>query len=246
MGVLDELDRPRPAVLDGVAHAVQRPDARVAAVGEDHPLDAPEADHLVEEDVRRQPDHGEIGEALAQQLMAGGERDEVREALEGDEASIPHQRRDGFGQRLESAGLPHPGPPHVRSSCAHMCATGTHYRSAVTTGKGPSGRSNALDGERHALADADAQRGQAAPEVAVLEPSQEPEYEPHARGAERMADRDRTAVGVDGLGVEPQAADARDDLRRERLVDLDGVEIRDLPAACARGPSAWRARGRGP
>src|SRR3954463_13330424 len=130
MGVLDELERPRPAVLDGVAHPVQRPDTRVAAVGEDHPRHAPEADHLVEEDVRREPDDGEVGVALAQKLVAGGERDEVREALQGDEASIPHQRRDSLRQRLDPAGLLHPGPP-VRSSCAHMCATRTHYLSAM-------------------------------------------------------------------------------------------------------------------
>src|SRR5512133_2208016 len=101
----------------------------------------------------------------------------------------------------------------------------------VATGKGPRGPSDAFDGQRHALADADAQGGQAAPEIAVLEPSQEPEDEANARRAERMAHRDRAAVGVDGLGVEAEAADARDDLGREGLVDLHGIEVRDLPAA---------------
>jgi hypothetical protein len=114
VGVLAQLDWPRPLVLDGVAEAVQRPDAGVAAVGEDHPLDAAEADHLVEEDVGREADDGQVGAALAEQLVPGREGDEVREALERHEAAVLHERRDGFGKRLDLPGLLHAlSPPKI-------------------------------------------------------------------------------------------------------------------------------------
>src|SRR6185437_10058710 len=74
----------------------------------------------------------------------------------------------------------------VRSSCAHLCATGTHYLTVLPRERVSGGPSDALDGERHALAHADAQCGQAAAQIPVLEPSQEAEHEPYARRAERM------------------------------------------------------------
>ena len=84
VAVLLELDRVRPAVFDGVAEAVQRADAWVAPVGEDELARRSDADQLVVEDVRGHPDQLEIPTALADQLVTGGERDQVREPFERD------------------------------------------------------------------------------------------------------------------------------------------------------------------
>ena len=88
----------RPAVLDRVAEAVQRPDAGVAAVGEDELARGAHADHLVIEDVRRHPDQLEVAAPLAQDLVAGGERDQVGEALEGDRVAVVDDPRHGLAQ----------------------------------------------------------------------------------------------------------------------------------------------------
>ena len=45
--------------------------------------------------------------------------------------------------------------------------------------------------------------------------------------AERVADRDRAAVHVELVDVDAQVAVAGDDLRGERLVDLDQVDVVD-------------------
>ena len=47
---------------------------------------------------------------------------------------------------------------------------------------------------------------------------------------ERVAERDRPAVDVDLLGIEPELVDAHDRLRGERLVELDEVEVVDADA----------------
>ena len=93
VAVLVELDRSGPAVLDRVAEAVQRADARVAAVGEHELAGGAHPDHLVVEDVRRHPDQLELAPALAQQLVAGGERDQVGEALHRDRVAVGDERR---------------------------------------------------------------------------------------------------------------------------------------------------------
>ena len=99
-------------------------------------------------------------------------------------------------------------------------------------------RLDLLDQHRHPLADADAQRREAAGAALALEAPEQADDEADAARAERMAERDRAALGVDRVLVEAEAPDAGDDLRRERLVDLDRVEVGDGPARCARGPSA--------
>ena len=83
VAVLLDLERARPAVLDRVAEAVQRADAGIAAPREDVSLRAqPDADQLVVDDVGRHPDEVQVTPPLADDLVAGGERDEVGEALE--------------------------------------------------------------------------------------------------------------------------------------------------------------------
>src|SRR5438445_637291 len=79
---------PRPAVLDRVAEAMQRADARVAAVGEDELAGGTDADHLVVQQIRRHPDQLQLATPLAQQLMPGGERNQVGESLERDAVTI--------------------------------------------------------------------------------------------------------------------------------------------------------------
>ena len=53
------------------------------------------------------------------------------------------------------------------------------------------------------------------------------ERKPRARHAERMAKRDRAAVRIDVLGIIGKAklTQAGQRLRRERLVELDHIEV---------------------
>src|SRR5882672_1550776 len=92
--------------------------------------------------------------------------------------------------------------------------------------------SNTLERQRHALADADAHGGERAPAAARLQPVQRGERDARPRHAERMAERDRAAMGIDVLGIvgDAELAQAREPLRGEGLVDLDQVEVADLDA----------------
>ena len=94
VAVLLDLQRSRPAVLDRVAEAVQRADAGVAAPREDQLAHAPGADHLVVDDVRRHPHDGEVAPALADDLLAGGDGDEVGEPFEGERVAVVDQLGD--------------------------------------------------------------------------------------------------------------------------------------------------------
>ena len=84
-----------------------------------------------------------------------------------------------------------------------------------------------LEDDGEALADADADRGDRDSAAAAGEFVRGVADDAAARGAERVADRDRAAVDVDLLGVElgPQLQ-AREALRREGLVELDEVDVR--------------------
>src|SRR5690606_21255148 len=75
-----------------------------------------------------------------------------------------------------------------------------------------------LDQQRHTLADADAQRGQAAAGVLSFQPAQQRDDQARSGAAQRMAEGDRSTVGVDLLLVELEAPDDREALRGERLV----------------------------
>src|SRR5690242_351736 len=94
--MLDELERLRPAVLDRVAKAVQRADARIAAPGEGQRASAAGADQLVVDDVRRQTQQMQVAAALPDDLVAGRVRDEMRESLTGDGIAVVDQ----LGNRL--------------------------------------------------------------------------------------------------------------------------------------------------
>ena len=88
VAVLLGLDGARPAVLDGIAHAAQQADARIAGIGEDHLLREPHADHLVVDDVGRHADQGQVLAALADRLMGGRMRDEMGETFERDDVAV--------------------------------------------------------------------------------------------------------------------------------------------------------------
>src|SRR5438105_2140654 len=86
----------------------------------------------------------------------------------------------------------------------------------------------ALDERREPHAARDAERRDAAFLAARREAMQEGDEDARAGRADRMAERDRTAVGVDRLVAHAEAREAGEHLRRERLVELhlvDGVKL---------------------
>src|SRR6185312_15923112 len=112
VGVLLELERLGPAVLDRLAEPVQRPHAGVSAPREDELGRAPGADQLVVDHVGGEPDQRQTAAALADQLMAGRVRDEVGEALERDRVAVRDQlgdpllQRDDLGHQMVCSGFP--------------------------------------------------------------------------------------------------------------------------------------------
>ena len=95
MAVLLDLELAR---LDRVAEAVQRADARVAAPGEDQLARAAGADQLVVDDVRRHPHERQVALALADDLVPGGDGDQVGEALQRDGVAVVDEVGDGVGE----------------------------------------------------------------------------------------------------------------------------------------------------
>src|SRR5437899_6254142 len=95
---------------------------------------------------------------------------------------------------------------------------------AMTARKGSSGP---LEHRGDALADADAHRDERVAAADTLQLTGGGQCDARARGAERVADRDRTAVHVDPAVVERQLepAQASQHLRGEGLVDLDHVNV---------------------
>ena len=92
------------------------------------------------------------------------------------------------------------------------------------------------------LADADAQRRQPVAAAAASKFVKERDDEPGAAHAERMTDRDRAAVHVHSLCIEPELADTTR-LRGEGLVQLDQVDLADATPARS---SSLRTAGTGP
>ena len=85
----------------------------------------------------------------------------------------------------------------------------------------------ALEDGGDPLADADAHRRQPKVAAPAAELVNERRHHSRARGAEGMAERDGAAIHIDGRRIEPELAHAGDRLRRERLVQLDQIEIGD-------------------
>jgi len=96
MRVLFDLDGSRPAVFDSVAQAVQRSDPRISAPGEHDLPDAPGADELIVDQIRSHADHSEIALGLPDDLVSGGEGDQVREPFQGDGVAVANRFADRF------------------------------------------------------------------------------------------------------------------------------------------------------
>src|SRR5215212_5856766 len=97
--MLLELERLRPAVLDGIAKAVQRADARVAAPRENELARAAHPDQLVVDEIRRHAHERELAPLLPDQLVPRGVRDQVREPLERDGVAVAHGALDRITKR---------------------------------------------------------------------------------------------------------------------------------------------------
>ena len=93
--------RDRPTGLDGIPEPMERPDPRISAPSEDELFGAAHADELVKHDVRRQSDQGQILAALPDDLVAGRDGDQVREAFHGHTVPIVDQVLDRLSQALD-------------------------------------------------------------------------------------------------------------------------------------------------
>src|SRR5487761_2408406 len=104
-------------------------------------------------------------------------------------------------------------------------------RPASAAASGPASATLAVAGDRGGnaqdkgltLAAAPAQPGGPEPASAPAQLIGEMQGDPGARGADRMADRDRAAVNVHHVGADAEIAHGLDGHGRERLVDLDQV-----------------------
>jgi hypothetical protein len=85
--------------LDRAPDGMERADARVAEPREDELPGAAGGDQLVVDEVRREPGQGQVTPALADDLVASGERDEVGEALDRDQVAVVDVGRDRLAQR---------------------------------------------------------------------------------------------------------------------------------------------------
>src|SRR5216683_8092816 len=88
----------------------------------------------------------------------------------------------------------------------------------------------ARDAHRNPHATADAQRGKAFLRVAPLHLVEQRDEHAGARGADRMAERDRPAIDVELLGVEAEFLTDRAGLRGKGLIGLDQIEVINRPA----------------
>src|ERR1039457_1530275 len=83
---------------------------------------------------------------------------------------------------------------------------------------------------RDALAHADAHAGCAPAGAALPELVQQGGRDPRTRAAARVPDRYGAPVALPPVGIELELVRHRHRLPRERLIDLDEVEVADLPA----------------
>ncbi|GEM_PF-114405 len=93
-----------------------------------------------------------------------------------------------------------------------------------------------------ALADADAHGRSRPPAAPSPQLVQQRGGDPGAGAAERVTDGDRATVDVDQFAVAAELIDDRDRLRRERLIDLEQLQIADLPARPGKRPGHRRDR----
>jgi hypothetical protein len=101
VAMLLDLQRPRPAMLDGVAQAVQRPHAGVAAPRKYQLARAAHPDQLIVDQIGGHANERQVALLLSNDLVAGGEGDQVSEALQRDRPAIVNIGGDRGGERQE-------------------------------------------------------------------------------------------------------------------------------------------------
>src|ERR1700738_4450737 len=107
----------------------------------------------------------------------------------------------------------------AQSSLAAKAGSVANSHTAKVTSSQP------LDQHRHPLHTADAHRPQADRPVALLQTVDQRRHDPGSGHPERMPERDRSALRVElALDVDPELVADREDLRGERLVELDHVD----------------------
>ena len=117
--LLDLERRPLPdrRRLDPPPDRVQPADARVAQPAEDELARDAARDHLVVDHVGRHPGERQVALLLADDLVAGGEPDEVGEALDGDGVAVADEVRDRVAHRRDLAGHGLAGPSTASDPC---------------------------------------------------------------------------------------------------------------------------------
>src|SRR5437762_12246870 len=96
MRILLDLERGfSPAPLDCPPERVQRAHAGISSPREHELPCAAGRDHLIVDQVGREAGQGEVATPLADDLVTGGEADEVSEAFDDDGVAGVHEARDG-------------------------------------------------------------------------------------------------------------------------------------------------------
>src|SRR5262249_10560281 len=102
----------RPAVLDGVAQAMQRADPGISAPGKHQLFRTAHADKLVIDQIGSHADESEALAALTDDLVAGRMRNKVREPLHGHRIAVVQGRLNGGGKGNELGHRHFPGVRH--------------------------------------------------------------------------------------------------------------------------------------
>src|SRR5690348_2159338 len=95
-----------------------------------------------------------------------------------------------------------------------------------------------FENRRYALADADAHRREAIAPLAAAQFVQQRGGDARAAGAERMPERNRSAVHVRLGRVDIQVPQTRDRLRGERFVNLHQIHVAHLQSGAFERPAA--------
>src|SRR5688500_4086306 len=92
------------------------------------------------------------------------------------------------------------------------------------------GRLGPLDGERDAVASAKAQTRDSALQTSLLQRIEQCRQDARAAGADRMPERHCSSVDVHLARIDSQLTKDSDQLHRERFVNLEQVNVLELPA----------------
>src|SRR5437016_257413 len=82
-----------------------------------------------------------------------------------------------------------------------------------------------LEEHRNSLPTANAGRGDSIAQFRVTEFTRERKSEPDAGGRQRMPNRNRAAIHIEFVAVDPQLALHSDELRGKRFVDLESIDL---------------------